>query len=86
VHVDDPFELRDVGAHVSALSVGGGGAAAVTTPPMPLTGNEFPAAFTPKVFVTLIVVLATPDAIVTLTTATTPFCITVAFKPASRQT
>jgi hypothetical protein len=30
------------------------------------------------------VVLATPVAIVTVTTATTPFCIRLAFKPASR--
>ena len=86
VHVDDPPELKDAGAQLSALSVGGGGAAAVTVPATPFMVNGPPWGSTPNVFVTLTVVLATPDAIVTLTTAATPFCITVVFKPASRQT
>jgi hypothetical protein len=85
VHVDDPPVLRDAGAQLRALSVGGGGAAAITVPPTPVSDSEFPKGVTPNVFVTLIVVLATPDPIVTLTTATTPFCITAVFKPASRQ-
>jgi hypothetical protein len=38
------------------------------------------------VFVTLIVVAATPDATVTLTTPTTPFCIAEVSKPDSTQT
>ena len=84
VHVDDPPVPRDAGAQLSALRVGG--AAAVTVPPTPLMGNEVPPAVTPNVFVTLIVVLATPDAVVTLTTAATPFCITVVLRPASKHT
>ena len=86
VHVEDPPELRDVGVQLSALRVGGGGAVAVTVPPTPFKGNEFPVGPAPNVFVTSIVVLATPAAIVTLTRAATPFCITLVFKPASRQT
>jgi hypothetical protein len=85
VHVDDPPVPRDAGAQFSALRVGGGGGTAVTVPPTPFMGSGFPSALAPNVFVTLIVVLATPDPIVTLTTATTPFCITAVFKPASRQ-
>jgi hypothetical protein len=84
VHVDDPLELRDAGAQLSALRVGNGGAAAVTMPPTPFIGSEAPTGVAPKVFTTLIVVLVTPAAIVTLTTAATPFCITVVFKPASK--
>jgi hypothetical protein len=83
VHVDDPPEPRDAGAQLSALRVGSG-AVPVTMPPRPLTGSEVPVAETPNVFATLIAVLATPDAIVTLTTATTPFCITVVLKPTSK--
>jgi hypothetical protein len=83
VHVANPPEPRDAGAQLTALRVGSG-AVPVTMPPTPLSGSEVPAAETPNVFVTLIGVLATPDAIVTLTTATTPFCITVVLKPASK--
>jgi hypothetical protein len=53
-------------------------------PPTPFIGSEAPTGVAPKVFTTLIVVLVTPAAIVTLTTAATPFCITVVFKPASK--
>ena len=84
VHVDDPPVPRDAGAHLRALRVGGGGAAAVTVPPTPFIVSEVPPGETPNVSVTLIAVLATPGAIVTLTTATTRFCIRVALKPASK--
>jgi hypothetical protein len=84
VHVDEPPVPRDAGAQFKALRLGG--AAAVTVPPTPLMGSEVPPAVTPNVFVTLIVVLANPDAIVTLTTAATPFCITVVLRPASKHT
>ena len=84
VHVDDPPVPRDAGAQLRELRVGGGGAAAVTVPPTPFIVSEVPLGETPNVFVTLIAVLATPAAIVTLTTATTPFCITVVLKPASK--
>jgi hypothetical protein len=43
-----------------------------------------PFSVAPCVLVTPMVVLATPVAIVTVTTATTPFCIREEFKPASR--
>jgi hypothetical protein len=82
VHVDDPPVFRDAGAQLRALRVGGG---AKTVPPAPVTASEVPKAVTPNVLVTLMVVLATPEAIVTLTTATTPFCITAVFGPVSRQ-
>jgi hypothetical protein len=82
VQVDDPPVPSDTGAQVSVL--GSGSAEAVTTPPAPLMGSEDPPAATPMVFVTLIDAFDTPDAIVTLTTAATPFCITVVFMPASK--
>jgi len=86
VHVDDPPELRDAGAQLSALRVGGGGGATVTITPTPFMGSGPPPALTPNVSIALIAVLATPDAILTLTTATTPSWITLVFKPISRQT
>jgi hypothetical protein len=79
-----PLGPKVVGLHASAVTTVGS-AAAVTTPPMPATGSEFPEGSAPSAFVTLIVVLATPDAIVTPTVATTPFPITLVFKPNSRQ-
>ena len=85
VQVDVAAEPRLEGAQLSPLKVGKGSVAAVKIPPDPVTDNADPSAVAPNVFVTLIVVLATPVAIVTLTTATTPFCITVVFRPASRQ-
>ena len=85
VQVDVPPVLRDAGVQLSALRVGGGGGN-VPMPPTPLMGSVVPPAVVPNVFATLIVVLATPGAIVTLTTATTPFCITPVLTPYSRQT
>jgi hypothetical protein len=83
VQVDEPPVLRDAGAQLSALRMGGG-AEAVMDPPTPLSDSGLPPAVDPNVFVTLMVVLVTPEAIVTLTTATTPFCITLVFSPASK--
>jgi hypothetical protein len=87
VQLDDPNALRDAGAQLSALRVraGGGGEAGVTIPPTPLMVSEFPPGSVPDGFVTLIAALATPTAIVTLTDATTPLCIPMAFTPDSRQ-
>src|ERR1019366_8755345 len=59
-------------------------AGAETVPPVPLTDSACPSSVAPSVLATPMVVLATPVAIVTVTTATTPFCIRLAFKPASR--
>ena len=83
VHVELPPDPTDAGVQLSAVRVGGTGAA-VTVPPEPLMGSEVPLAETPNVPVTPIVVLVTAGAMVTLTTATTPFCITVVLKPASK--
>jgi hypothetical protein len=81
VHVSDPPVLNDTGTQLSALTTTG----TVIATPRPVMGSEFASALAPKVFVTAIAVLLTPDAIVTLTTATTPFCITEPFMPASAQ-
>jgi hypothetical protein len=85
VQVADPPVLRDAGKQLIALIPVTGGAPEVTMPPTPFMGSAAAAAVAPKVFVTLIVVLATPGEIVTLTTAATPFCITLVFKPTSKQ-
>src|ERR1039457_1760963 len=61
-----------------------GGAGAVTVPPVPLMDSACPSSVAPCALVTPMVVLATPAAIVTVTTATTPFCIREEFKPASK--
>jgi hypothetical protein len=62
----------------------GGAAGAVTVPPLPLMESACPSSVAPSVLVTPMVVLATPPAMVTVTSATTPFCIRDKFKPASR--
>ena len=61
-----------------------GSAGTVSVPPVPLMDSARPSSVAPSVLVTPMVVLATPVAIVTVTTATTPFCIREEFKPASR--
>ncbi len=83
VHVDDPPVLSDAGTQFSPLRVAGGAAAAVTIPATPFMGSEFPMAPAPRVFVTAIIVYATLETIVAVTTATTPFCRRVPFRPAS---
>ena len=86
VQVDEPPELRDAGAQLSAVGVGDEAATTVTVPPTPFAGRPAPAAVTPNVLVGLMVALDTPEASVTLTRATTPFWIGVLFMPVSRQT
>jgi hypothetical protein len=71
VHVLVPPLLNEPGAHVTPVNVGGAGP--VTVPPEPLIASAWPSSVAPSVFVTPIVVLATPAAIVTVTVATTPF-------------
>jgi len=85
VHVELAPEAKLVGEHVMELNDGEEDADPVMTPPAPVTEIAVPLTVAPKVFVTPIVVLATPEAMVTLTTATTPFCMTFEFRPASRQ-
>jgi hypothetical protein len=82
VQFDDWEPLNDVGLQLSALSCG---QTAVTMPPEPLIGRDVPLAEAPSVLVTPIVVLLTVGASVTVTAATTPFCITVELSPAIMQ-
>jgi hypothetical protein len=84
VQVADPLELRDAGTQLNALIAVSGGVPDVTVPPTPLIASAEAATVAPSVFVTLIVVLATADAMVTLTTAATPFCIRLVFRPTSK--
>ncbi len=57
----------------------------VTVPPLPLSAIDTPWVETPYAFETAIDELATPEAIVTLTVATVPFAIELAFSPVARQ-
>ena len=84
VHVELPPEPRLPGVHVRPLRTGGLGAA-VTTPPAPVIVIASAAALAPSALITLIAALPVPAAIETLTAATTPFCMTLAFKPDSTQ-
>lgn len=81
VQIDVPPVLSDAGTQLMALTRG----AVVITPPTPVIGNEFAPVLAPKVFVTPIGAVVTPDATVTLTCATTPFWITPPFIPARIQ-
>jgi hypothetical protein len=83
VHVLAPPLLSVAGAQLNPAKIGSA-AGAVTVPPVPLMDSACPSSVAPSVLVTPMVVLATPVAIVTVTTATTPFCIREEFKPASR--
>jgi uncharacterized membrane protein YjdF len=85
VQVEVPLEDNDVGAQLRRVRVGGGGILAVIVPPEPLTLRALPEAVLPSALVTPIDVLVTVDAMVAVTTATTPFCITVALSPARIQ-
>ena len=85
MQVEVPPDPRLVGLHVRLLSVGELVPDPVIVPPTPVTVIAPPLTVAPSVLVRLMVVLETPDAIVTLTTATTPFCMTFEFNPASRQ-
>jgi hypothetical protein len=61
------------------------GASEVTVPATPAIDSELPPAEAPRVFVTAIGALVAVDAVVTVTTATTPFWIAVEFSPATKQ-
>jgi hypothetical protein len=84
VQVDVPAEPKDPGEQLSAVRVGAG-IEAVTVPPTPLIASPCPSALDPSVPPTPIEVLTTVAAIVTVTTATVPFCMTELFSPATRQ-
>jgi hypothetical protein len=78
VQVVAPPLLSEVGLHESPLNVGNG---TVTVPPVPVTETGAPAPFVPDRPVSPKVELTAEFDIVTLITATTPFCITVSFIP-----
>ena len=82
VHVLVPPLLNVAGVQFKPAKVGSAGT--VTVPPVPLTDSACPSSVAPSVLVTPMLVLATPPAMVTVTSATTPFCIREEFKPASR--
>jgi hypothetical protein len=70
------------GLHETDVRVTGGGAAgAVIVPPVPVRVSALPEPSDPEVFVTVMDVLVTFAARVTLTTATTPLAMVVAFIP-----
>jgi hypothetical protein len=85
VQFEVPPELKDVGEQFKPVRVGCDTIFEVTVPPEPFTGSALPPAVLPRAPVTPMDAPATVDAMVTLTTATTPFCITVAFSPAKTQ-
>jgi hypothetical protein len=90
VQVADPGGVRVPGVQFRLLTVTGGGGAGweiVTVPLLPEDVMELPAADTADVFeiCTVLEVAAVPEAMVTFTTATTPFAIGVVLNPVTRQ-
>jgi hypothetical protein len=90
VQLADPGGVRVPGVQlklVTVRSVGGGGCEMVTVPLLLEDGIEVPEADDADVFeiCTTLDVAAVPAAMVTLTTATTPFAIGVVLNPATRQ-
>jgi len=81
VQVDEPLLLSEVGLHESPVNAGGG---TVMVPPVPVMVMALPAADAPERLVSPTDVVSAEFVIVTLITATTPFCITVSFIPNSR--
>jgi hypothetical protein len=79
VHALDAPELNEDGAHDKPVTVVGDPPDAVTVPPVPVTGRACPSG--EAAIVSAMAMFAVPDT-VTLTTATTPFWIVFAFKPA----
>jgi hypothetical protein len=63
--------LSEPGVQLKPVNIGSTGV--VTVPPVPVMDNASPSRVAPSVLVTPTVVLVTPAAIVTVTTATTPF-------------
>jgi hypothetical protein len=89
VQLADPGGVRVPGVQLKLLTVGAGGRGCemVTVPLLLEDGIEVPEADTAEVFeiCTTLEVAAVPGAIVTLTTATTPFAIGVVLNPVTRQ-
>jgi hypothetical protein len=82
VQVDTCDVFNDPGLQVSPVTCG---IRAVTVAPVPVMGRDVPLAEAPSVPVTPIAVLIVVGASVTVTTATTPFCMTLEFSPAMMQ-
>ena len=85
VQVVLPGVLMVAGVHVNEVSVGVTVPVPVMVPPVPVSARELPVGSEAEVLVTLIDVLLTPEPIVTLTKATTPLEMLVAFMPVARQ-
>jgi len=81
VQVDEPPLLNEVGLHERLVRVGDG---TVIVPPVPVTEIGLPDAPLPAMFESPTAVLSADVVIVTVTVATTPFCITLSLVPASR--
>ena len=77
--------LKDVGVHDTLLTAVCTGETVVMVPPLPVTVMAEPSAVAPNELLTLMAVLETPAARVTLTVATTPFDIRFVFSPARMQ-
>ena len=85
VQEEEPAVLSEVGEQDNPVTVGFG-SIAVMVPPVPLIGIPVPLAEAPSVFDTPITVpIVTAGEIVTVTSATMPFCIALVFSPATRQ-
>jgi len=81
VQFDEPPLLSDVGLHESPVNVGNG---TVIVPPVPVMEIALPAAVEPTTLESPIELVRADVVIVTLITATTPFCITASFIPNSK--
>ena len=78
--------FKDVGLQVNPLTPTGGATVTVMAPPVPLAGMALPVSEAAITAVTEMGVLpVTVDARVTVTTAATPFRITLELIPVSRQ-
>lgn len=84
MQVDEPPLVSDVALHESPVNAGGAGAGSVIVPPVPVIDMGLPAAAVPSRLVSPIGVVTAELVIVTLITATTPFCINVSFIPDRR--
>jgi len=76
-----PELARLAGRHATEVRAVDGGPPPVTTPPAGESVMALPAPEAPRVLLSPIVVLLTPEAIVRFTTATVPFDIMLAFMP-----
>ena len=81
-----PELARLVGRHAREVrATVGGGPPPVMTPPVGESVIALPEPEDPRVLLSPIVVLVTPEAIVRFTTATVPFDMMLAFMPETRQ-